>query len=51
MVYKEELNRKIIIRYKAVTNAANDRDFIINSSASLMKVPKVGERRNICNRQ
>lgn len=47
MVYKEELNRKIIIRYKAVTNAANDKDFIINSSTSLMKVPKVGERLNI----
>lgn len=47
MVYKEELNRKIIIRYKAVTNAANDKDFIINSSTSLMKVPEIGERLNI----
>ena len=47
MVYKEELNRKIIIRYKASINSPDDKDFIINSSTSLMKVPEIGQRLNI----
>lgn len=47
MVYEEELNRKIIIRYKASTNSPDDKDFIINSSTSLMKVPEIGQRLNI----
>ncbi len=46
MISKEQ-DRKIIIRYKAVTKAVYDKDFIINSSTSLMKVPKLGERLNI----
>ena len=50
MISKEQ-DRKIIIRYEAVTKAAYDKDFIINSSTSLMKVPKLGERLNIAKMQ
>ena len=51
MKYKEELDRKIIIRYKATTKSPDDKDFIINSSTFLMRVPEVGERLNIGKRQ
>ena len=43
--------RKIILRYESSTNKPNDKDFVINSTTKLMRVPKIGERINIAKTQ